>query len=236
MRQRLSLSEILIQSRLLEETGLRAARAEQARRGGSLPACLVRLGCVSERDLVLTLSRSLGIPALAIRGRGVHPDILELVPGELAEKYGCLPLFTRREDDAEVLYLGVEDPTDLSVVDEVSFRVGRRVRPVVVGPAELRAALRHAYPGPSSEPAPLPPAAEGAPPAADTEPMLEEPPQAHPQKAVSPLREAELPTRDILRALTRLLIAKGVFTRAEFMEAVAGLRDGRQDAREGDED
>ena len=233
MRQRLSLSEILIQARLLDETGLRAARAEQARRGGSLPACLVRLGCVPERELVLTLSRSLGIPALAIRGRGVHPDILELVPGELAEKYGCLPLFTRREGDAEVLYLGVEDPTDLAVVDEVSFRVGRRVRPVVVGPAELRAALRHAYPGLSSAPAPLPPAAEVAPPAADTEPMLEEPPQAHTPK---PLREAELPTRDILRALTRLLIAKGVFTRAEFMEAVAGLGDGRQDARGGEED
>jgi hypothetical protein len=222
----------------------------------------------------------------------VHPDVLELVSGEIASKYACLPLFTRREGDADVLYLGVEDPTDLAVIDEVSFRVGRRVRPVVVGPLELREALVNLYPGAETSPAPQPaaePAAAaevagsrpGPPASADAEfapigpaasanapapgTRSAAPPEARSagaQPAAAPVayapgrrpaadadtapvlepragapgasrRAPELPTRDILRALTRLLIEKGVFTRAEFMEAVRSLP--ARDTRGGDE-
>ena len=104
-----------------------------------------------------TLGRSLRLATVSLRGKKVDPDVLRLVPAELAERYGCLPLFVKEEGGSRVLYLGVEDPTDQAVADDVSFRVGLRVLPVVVGPVELRRALRVAHA--RGVPAPRAPAA-----------------------------------------------------------------------------
>ena len=221
--------DVLLQAGLAKEEDL----ARAARSGGSLVYQLVR-GGVPEAEVVAALGRALRLPTVNLRGKRVDPDVLALVPPDVAERYGCLPLFVKQEGASRVLYLGVEDPTDEALADDVSFRVGLRVRPVVVGALQLRAMLRAGAPAATPVVLPEPeerPSREAAVPPTDTDPIVEGAAGADAPGSVSDATPAvpigkprDVPTRDILRAVTRLLIDKDVFTRAELLEAVSALR------------
>jgi len=139
------IGEVLVQAGLIDEFQLEAGLAQQQRWGGRLGRALVQLGFLQEADFVRVLSKVLNVPVVRLADKKPSPETLGLVPAELAEKYGCLPLFTKREGGANTLYLGIEDPSDLKALDELSFRIGMKVKPVLVGPSELREAIARTY-------------------------------------------------------------------------------------------
>jgi hypothetical protein len=258
------IGEVLVQAGLIDEFQLEAGLAQQQRWGGRLGRALVQLGFLQEADFVRVLSKVLNVPVVRLADKKPSPETLGLVPAELAEKYGCLPLFTKREGGANTLYLGIEDPSDLKALDELSFRIGMKVKPVLVGPSELREAIARTYhrrgsgepeepgsiaetlfepgdtapvlepPVPSSSPPPAP--RRPAPPVVPSEPelILEEPAGLSPvslqaqsgpagESAATGGKPRDVPTRLILRALTQLLIEKGVIRREDLMDRLKTL-------------
>jgi hypothetical protein len=163
MARRLKLGQLLISKGLLEPEQLASALAEQERWGSRLGMTLVRLGYIQEDLLVKVLSRQLELPVARITGKRVKREILDRVPAELAEKYRCIPLFVREEAGGEVLFVGMDDPSDLASIDELSLRIEQSVKPVLVSPTELEEALQRNYHGSegaaASAPAPQPAAA-----------------------------------------------------------------------------
>jgi hypothetical protein len=212
------------------------------------------MGYLTETDLVRTLSRHYGIPGVHLEGKEIEPRVLAMLPAEIAEQYDCIPLFKKRLGGSEVLYLGMADPGNLRVVDDVSFRTGLPVRPVLVGPIQIRTAIAAFYRGEGPRPIPryevtaaLPetPVAPGdtAPVFPDLQEVGAEPRSEDPvvrghdrdesadcavdERAESGSRPAvgekprDVPTRDILRALTRLLIEKDIIEPQELLERIA---------------
>lgn len=147
MGGRLKLGQILVSKELISPEQLAAALGEQERWGSRLGMTLVRMGFLEEETLVRVLAGQLRLPVARIRGKSVNSEVLELVPVELAEKYRCLPLFLREEGAAKVLFLAMEDPSDLQALDELSFHIGEKLRPVLVAPTELEDALARHYHG-----------------------------------------------------------------------------------------
>ena len=166
------LGEILVQEGLIDAPDLEVALAERERFGNRLARTLVSLGLVDEPELVRVLSRRLGVPAARLEGKRIDPEVLALVPRELAERHGCLPLFTKREGGVEVLYLGMEEPGDLEAIDEVSFRAGLKVRPVTLPPSQLWASLERSYAAEAGSLASGGPLAETPVDSGDTAPLL----------------------------------------------------------------
>jgi hypothetical protein len=236
------LGEILVQEGLIDGPGLEAALAERERFGNRLARTLVSLGLVEESELVRVLSRRLGVPAARLEGKRIDPEVLALVPRELAERHGCLPLFTKREGGVEVLYLGMEEPGDLEAIDEVSFRAGMKVRPVTLPPSQLWASLERSYEVEAGRGVGAAPLAETPVDPGDTAPLANGalfpgPPAADPlAEALGAAGESErnpqggpdgkprdVPTRTILRAVTQLLIEKQVLGREELLARVRAL-------------
>jgi type IV pilus assembly protein PilB len=260
------IGELLLQAGLIDEFQLQSALGQQQRWGGRLGRALVQLGFIDEGELIRVLSGVLGVPVARLADKRPSPETLDLLPVELAEKHSCLPLFTKREGGGNTLYLGIEDPSDLAVQDELAFRIGMKVKPVLVGSTELREAIarlyRHRASGEAEEPSsfaetliepgdtapvlatsfPEPVSPRVPTPAPESpldldEPVVESPPTAPAQPhapelapaASSPAAEAlpleppkpgRVPMRAILRALTHLLIEKGVIGREELMERI----------------
>ena len=156
MNGSLKLGQMLLQQGLLDPAALEAALAEQASSGGRLGGILVRLGYLSESNLVRMLSKQLRVPVVRIGAKRVNPEVLEVIPAELAEKYRCLPLFFKREGNRRQLFVAFEDPGDRMALDELAFQVGEKLVPVLIGPAQLDAALevhyRHPEPAASADP------------------------------------------------------------------------------------
>ena len=145
MGKRLKLGEMLVAKGLISEAQLANALGEQRRWGKRLGMTLVLMGFLEEEVLIRTLAAQLKLPVARIRGKRVNAEVVELVPVELAEKHRCLPLFVKSQDGARELFLAMEDPSDLDAQGELGFRIGFRIRPVLVAPTELEDALQRHY-------------------------------------------------------------------------------------------
>jgi hypothetical protein len=287
LSEKTKLGEILLEAGFIDEFQLAAALGEQSRWGDRLGETLVQLGYLSEEELVRTLTRHHGIPGVHLAGKRIEPEVLALLTVEVAERHRCIPLFKKRVGGGEVLYLGMARPEDLRIIDEVSFRAGIPVRPVLVGPIQLNTAIASFYRGEGPRPVEgevasvltETPVSDGdtAPLYLDPSEILSEPParsepridgEAASVLAETPVSDGEtdpvfgdlseilseprmdgedgdaasravegegaaaplsafvekprhVPTRDILHALTQLLIEKGAISREELLERIA---------------
>jgi len=141
------IGEALLDAGLITPTQLSAALGEQTRWGNRLGETLVQLGFLAESALIRMLSERVGFPAVDLNGRTIAPDVLDLIPSEIAGKHTCLPIVKEREAGRDVLYVAMEDPSNLSATDDLSFRTGCELRPCLAGPVQIRKAISLCYDG-----------------------------------------------------------------------------------------
>lgn len=136
------LGEILVQAGVLDDARLRAALAEQRRWGGPLGRILVDMKLISEDSMVQALSHQLNFPAVSsLETRVIEPEVLDLVPGELAEQHSVVPFNVQ----GKFLDVAMSDPTNLGIVDELRIRTRLNVRPYLAGPKSIERAVAKFY-------------------------------------------------------------------------------------------
>jgi type IV pilus assembly protein PilB len=136
------LGDILIAERLVSREQLAQAVAEQKRTGEKLGSTLVRLGHITEEELVHFLSRQYRVPVVTLPERKIAPEILKLVPPSVARKHDVIPIARRSPTS---LILAMADPSNLPAVDDISFRTGLKVIPVIATPTAIRQAIEAWY-------------------------------------------------------------------------------------------
>ncbi len=141
------IGEALLEAGMITPTQLSAALGEQARWGNRLGETLVQLGFLPEGALIRVLSERIGFPAVDLNGRTIPPDVLDLIPAEIAGKYTALPIVKEREGGREILYVAMEDPSNLTATDDLTFRTGCELRPCLAGPIQIRKAISLCYDG-----------------------------------------------------------------------------------------
>ena len=136
------LGDMLVEAGRLTRAQLEETLKSQVIFGGRLGTNLIEMGYLDEEDLVQFLSRKLGFPyATHDQLMAVSPDVIKLVPKEIAEKYKVVPL----SRDKKRLSLAMMDPADLSVIDAISFITGYYIMPVVATELRLFLALEKYY-------------------------------------------------------------------------------------------
>lgn len=141
------LGEILLEAGVIDKFQLKSALAEQNKWGGRLGNHLVQMGILTEDLLVKALSKQLKIPNLDLQQMMVTPDVLELVPQEIAEKFHLLPVAVKKIANKKTLIVAMSDPTNLDAVDELQFRTGHIIKPAVAGDTAIELAIRRYYYG-----------------------------------------------------------------------------------------
>ena len=147
MQGRPRVGEILLAAGIIDQMQLDAALGEQSRWGRRLGVTLIKMGFVEEGHLIRALAKQLGLPVASLAGKKIPADVIALVPSRVASEHGVIPLFTKQEGRTGQLYLGMEDPSNLAVLDDLSFRTGMEIHPVMVGPSELGEAIDRYYHG-----------------------------------------------------------------------------------------
>jgi hypothetical protein len=138
---RKKLGEMLVEAGVLSEQGLRMALNEQRRWGGTLGRYLVEMKLVSEAELVRVLAAQLAVPPVDLDHLEIHPTVLELVPGDLAEQHSIVPF----AQPMKFLDVAMADPTNLGVIDELRIRTQLNIRPYLAGPKMIERALAKHY-------------------------------------------------------------------------------------------
>lgn len=141
------LGEMLVKAQLITEVQLEGALKVQRREGGKLGSIAVRQGYCSDQDIVSFLGMQYGVPAADLdQWPAIEPNVIALVPAELANKHLVLPL----QRSGNVLTLAMSDPTDIFAMDDVRFHTGYNIDPVVSSEMGLTRAIERYYGGSSA--------------------------------------------------------------------------------------
>ncbi len=140
------LGDLLLKQKLITQEQLETALKLQREEGGKIGEALVRVGAVSEGDITETLSQQFGVPSIDLAHFEIDPAIIKVVPGEVARKYGVLPV----NKTGATLTIAMGDPTNVFAMDDIKFMTGYNVEPVVASELALRKAIDKHYGTPRS--------------------------------------------------------------------------------------
>jgi type IV pilus assembly protein PilB len=135
------LGDLLVREGLIDTEQLARALQEQKGSNDKLGGILVKLNFVTEEKLIAFLSRQYGIQSITLSQLDVDPEVLKLVPEQIARKYEVLPI--RRQGNQ--VTLAMADPTNVFALDDVGFMTNLQVVPVVASQAAIRAAIDRSY-------------------------------------------------------------------------------------------
>lgn len=113
-------------------------QTETGRRLGEL---LVTENMISETDLVEALSVKLKIPRLDLNDLLIDPNVLRLVPAEMARRLLVLPVALIGSS----ITLAMADPLDIIAVDEVKYHTGMDISRAIAVTSQIEASVGRHY-------------------------------------------------------------------------------------------
>jgi type IV pilus assembly protein PilB len=140
------LGELLLREKRVTPNQLQDALNHQRSNGGRLGSSLVKLGILTEEDITTVLSRQYGVPAINLREFDLDASVVRLIPVETATKYNVIPV----SRNGTTLTLAMTDPTNVFAMDDIKFRTGLHVEPVVASDTAIRECIgqhfgKHAF-------------------------------------------------------------------------------------------
>lgn len=203
------LGQLLVQSGVLDASGLERGLIEHRRAGGKLGEVLVRLSLVTELQVTEALAKQLQLPVTSLEPLPTpDPEILARIPAQLAHAASVLPL--ELTEEGRVLVVAICGPLRGEKLEQVRSSARCWVLPRLAPESALRRAICSAY-GPA-------PAADARAPGASDRRSKEPQPGG---RVVSLTRGAATtepsggPQHPEVRALVELLMDKGLLSADE---------------------
>ncbi len=134
-RQRaIGVGHLLVKAGLVSEQELSRALEEQKRTGKSLVSILIELGLISEEKLIEFLHSRYGVPSVNLEGVELDPKLVELVGPDVVRTRLVVPVNKR----GSTLYVAMADPFDVALIDDLKFRTGLHVEPLVAPESQIK--------------------------------------------------------------------------------------------------
>lgn len=110
---------------------------------------LEQFGILKEDDVVEFLSKKFRMPVVNWADYTVDQELLAKIPESIAIKYTVFPFSLERAKRGDKMTLkmtlAVADPSDVSAIDDISFRTGCTVKTVVASARSIHQAIQHYY-------------------------------------------------------------------------------------------
>lgn len=133
--------ELLIKAGKISPAQLQEALALQKDQGGRLGTNLVKLGFMTDRQLVESLSQHFRVPSVDLQGMEIDEAVIKIIPADIARKYTILPV----NKAGATVTVAMIDPTNVFAMDDVKFMTGYKVEPVVASENAIRMAIDRYY-------------------------------------------------------------------------------------------
>jgi type IV pilus assembly protein PilB len=135
------LGDLLIQAEMITPDQLDAAIQEHKKTGHLLGATLVRMGFVTERQVLQLLHEQLNLPLVDLDTTTADEQALSKIKEEQAKKYMALPI---EIEGRKTLVVAMADPLNVSALEDLRFHAGMFIRPVLAAGSD-RALLPHRH-------------------------------------------------------------------------------------------
>jgi type IV pilus assembly protein PilB len=140
VRQRIG--ECLIQAGLITEDDLRTALVEHKRTGERLGVVLARMNLATEKQIAKALAFQLGFPYINLSENPPDPSAVSVISKDVALKRVCVVVRLEKN----LLTVAMSDPLLFSLVQDLEFQTGYRIKPVVSTRGDIVDAIETGYP------------------------------------------------------------------------------------------
>ena len=149
------IGELLIESGALSAEQVHTALGRQRNRGNSqrLGSVIITLGFASSAEVARALARQADLPFVQLPEE-IDEAVRSLVSLDFQSEHRLVPFRLEREGRSERLHIAVDDPSDLTVAEELGFQLNKPIRIHVAAEDDLDRALglvrgaRHGGPPP----------------------------------------------------------------------------------------
>jgi type IV pilus assembly protein PilB len=132
------LGELLLRDHMISADQLHRAQEESKRSGERLSHSLLKLGVIQEEDLTQFLSRQYGVPAINLAEFDIEPEIIALVPKDVAQRHRTIPV----NRAGSSLIVAMADPSNITAIDDLKFVTGYNIEVVVASEVAITTALQ----------------------------------------------------------------------------------------------
>lgn len=138
------LGEILVDQGVINTQALQAALAASALYGRRVGEILVEQQSCTEQQIRSALAKQLGFAEVSLDPlQDIPTHVLRMIPADLAITRQILPLSVN--DETGILDIALSDPADQDLLDELRFRTGHELRPMVAMSSEITLAIERFY-------------------------------------------------------------------------------------------
>jgi general secretion pathway protein E/type IV pilus assembly protein PilB len=102
---------------------------------------LAREGVVDKLDVLKALAAQFGMETITLTGLDIPREVLDMVPGDVAQRYKVVPVFKNEN----VLTVALGDPLDVDTLDGLRYVLKTNVEGVVAPPEEIEKAIANYY-------------------------------------------------------------------------------------------
>ena len=133
--------EILENVGLVSREQAVAARQIATQEDEGVMDVLAREGVVSKLDMLKALAGQFGMETISLTGLDIPREVLDMVPGDVAQRYKVVPVFKNEN----VLTVALGDPLDVDTLDGLRYVLKCNVEGVVAPPEEIEKAIANYY-------------------------------------------------------------------------------------------
>ena len=134
------LARRLVVENIVDEITAENACAQSSKKNKTLLGWLIKNKAADLAALASAAAEEYGIPLIDIKAFDLNQAPVSLVSEALIEKHRALPLHLRGNQ----LFIGMTDPTDHELIDEIAFSSGFHVEPILVSADQIEPAIERA--------------------------------------------------------------------------------------------
>lgn len=139
--KKVRLGDLLVEKKLIAESSLMVALAEQKKTGRKLGRILVDDGFVDEEAMLQALSTQLNVPYVDLSTFKLNPALVQLLPETDARRYRAIVL----KETVDGLMVGMGDPTDIISYDQLVAVLKRPVELAMIRESDLMRYIDQLY-------------------------------------------------------------------------------------------
>ena len=134
-------TDVLIKKGLLSEDQIAEAKSLQQQTGAKIQDALVKLGYVSQDDIMSAIAEHSGLKFVNLTDMTIPPSIIEMVPESVARENVVIPL----NEENSILQIVMSDPSDYETVTKLQFILNKEIEPVLAPKEPLVEAINRHY-------------------------------------------------------------------------------------------
>lgn len=139
--QEKQLGQLLVTGGKLDTDDLELALREHHKTGERLGAILIKMGMVSEEDILRAIAEQLHLPFVKLSEHQIRKEVIEKIPAKLVNHYHLVPF----DVGNGTIKVAVSDPLNIHVMDDLRLMLKMEIEPVVSAPKDIEDAIKRYY-------------------------------------------------------------------------------------------